>query len=307
MTVMCQPQAIQAGSEVQDQLHVGREDIVFYNVRKDLVRIEITVSNLGLQSSRPTPLRLQAAPLGAFLRWTDLTTLSVPRLESGETVTLAAEVSCPRPQPLGRFDRVPPDRLLTALGMFDDQRRETSAAGQPESATGMVRRGMTRRSVGPTSILPQLPPDPMDLFGHSNPHWAGNVNVLVGKSAVERHVARALRIYPGRDNLAALIVGNGGRDAYSFELRGEGAAWDARLTSTCHSRQRRRAAGFHELAPGPWHAVDGMLVVLLQVRPPTACEFGELAVHVSRRSTGETAIVEFSLDASAQGPGCYAV
>jgi hypothetical protein len=49
----------------------------------------------------------------------------------------------------------------------------------------------------------------------------------------------------------------------------------------------------------------GMLMLALQ--PPATAEAGQVEVHVRQRSTGRTAVVEFSLDARAAGPGCYVV
>jgi hypothetical protein len=46
--------------------------------------------------------------------------------------------------------------------------------------------------------------------------------------------------------------------------------------------------------------------MVLAMRPPVVCEEGNLAVHVTQRSSGKKAAVEFNLDPTAQGPGCYA-
>jgi hypothetical protein len=48
-------------------------------------------------------------------------------------------------------------------------------------------------------------------------------------------------------------------------------------------------------------------MVALTVHPPKECSEDEAEVHVTQRSTGEVAIVEFSLDPNAAGPGCYTV
>ena len=46
---------------------------------------------------------------------------------------------------------------------------------------------------------------------------------------------------------------------------------------------------------------------MLATHPPVDCPAGNLEVHVTRRSFGKTAIVEFNLDPDAQGVGCYFV
>jgi hypothetical protein len=47
--------------------------------------------------------------------------------------------------------------------------------------------------------------------------------------------------------------------------------------------------------------------MLLALRPPKDAGAGAFAVHVTQRSTGQEAVVEFSLDPAAAGPGCYTV
>ncbi len=287
-------------------LHVRREDIVFCNVDRRRVRIEVTVTNSGGSRSARTQLHLQAAPLGAFLPWRDLTSLWVPPMNPASSVTVNTEVVSPRPRSVGRFDRVPPQRLLTALGMSDDDSRGRQQADQSEAATGgLLSRWLSRRSAATTSPSPALPPDPADLLGRANPHWAGNINVLIGRKAVERHRAQALRIYPGRANVAMLVVGDSRPDEYSFELHGEGAKWNACLARKDLQVRRRGPSPDHELELGAWHMVGDRLIVFVIIEPPEWCAAGELDVHVTRKSTGETAIVEFSLDPAAKGPGCY--
>jgi hypothetical protein len=47
--------------------------------------------------------------------------------------------------------------------------------------------------------------------------------------------------------------------------------------------------------------------MMLALRPPEDCEAGGVEVHVEQRSTGQVAIVEFSFDPTALGPGCFVV
>ncbi|HEX4611091.1 MAG TPA: hypothetical protein VH092_23070, partial [Urbifossiella sp.] len=61
-----------------------------------------------------------------------------------------------------------------------------------------------------------------------------------------------------------------------------------------------------QLAEGHWHRLaSGML--LLAVNPPAKAREGVVNVHVRQESSGREAVVEFTLDASARGPGCYKV
>src|SRR6266851_6519720 len=101
-------------SEYEAELLVERTDISFHDLAGDKVRIQVTVHNAGAHRSPPTPMRLESAPLGAFVPWQPLTRLLVPPLEPGESRELTTEVRRPRPAPLGDFNRLPPKRLLTA-------------------------------------------------------------------------------------------------------------------------------------------------------------------------------------------------
>lgn len=264
---------------VASGLEVERTEIVFHNETPDRVRIEITVRNLGEEVTEPTFAVLQAAPLGAFVSWRPLTILSVPALLPGEVLTLETLARVPKLAPLGPPDRVPPGRLLTALGMEEDR-------------PGRV-------------VAGTLPPDPLQLLGRGQHHWAGNLNVFIGGKATERHLAQALRIYPGRTNLAMFVVGTG-RDTYRFELRGLGATWGASLFDlTCQPTLRLDGGGGVPL--DQWCALDGQAMLLLAVQPPEDATAGALEVVVTQRSTGQEAIVEFSLDSTATGPGCFVV
>jgi hypothetical protein len=265
-------------------LHVERTDIGFANIGTDRVGIEIVVINHGEGRSKPAPAVIQAAPLGAFVPWQPVAVALVPALEPGESyrLRLGAHVA---PQPaLGRFDRVPPRRLLTALAADDDA--ETPRRGRPANGT--------------------LPADLFRLLGNANPHWAGNLNIFVNGREVERHLAQALRIYPGRLNLAMFVVGSR-HDAYSFSLHGDGAHWESALYNGTSSASFSGPDQACCLRLGEWVKVTGMGVVILAVKPPCDCERGVVEVRVRQRSTGKQAVVEFSLDPKAAGPGCFVV
>jgi hypothetical protein len=262
-------------------LQVARSEILFADVAPGRVGIEITVRNLGEEPSPPTIALLLAAPLGAFVPWRPMTTLPVPALEPGGAHVLRTEALRPAPKPLGPPDRVPPRKLLTALGAADDR-------PQPPTTT--------------------LPPDINELLGHRNAHWAGNLNVFVGTKAVERHVAQALRIYPGRVNLAMFVVGSGCSDSYRFHLIGEGVDWGAKLydATECktHPLEVSREPPVDE---DRWTTPAGVRMMMLALTPPDGCGSGSVEVHVTQRSSGLEAVVEFSLDPSAAGPGCFVV
>ena len=263
----------------EGRLEVGREDIDFFDAAPGCVRIEITVWNRGDVLSAPTVARVSAAPLGAFVPWRHLLWLPVPAIEPGGSAVLRAEAERSTPRPLGPPDRVPPRRLLTALD-----------AGDEEPA---------RRA--------RLPHDLFDLPRRGNPHFAGNLNVFVGGRDVERHLARALRIYPGRPNLAMFVVGSG-PDAYAFHLTGDAVDWEAQLfDGTSLQSLAVDPRGAASIAPRTWIDVEGRRMMMLLLQPPAGCHRGQVDVHVAQRSSGKQAVVEFDLDPQAAGPGCFVV
>jgi hypothetical protein len=157
---------------------------------------------------------------------------------------------------------------------------------------------------GKTSLAPDL----WDMVGRSQPHWAGNINVFIGREPVERHMAQALRIYPGRTNMAMFLVGDRGRwDAFAFELVGLNPDWKAVLYDATTNKSLVTNPADVPIEEMQWVESNTGLMVMLATQPPADCKTGSLEVHVTRRSCGKTAVVEFSMDSAAKGPGCYFV
>jgi hypothetical protein len=288
-------------------LCVERSDISFCDVREGTVRIEVTVHNVGEQRSRPTPMRLESAPLGAFVPWQPLTQLMVPPLEPGESRALSVDVARPQEAPLGDFDRLPPKRLLTAISSPDQPNQD--ARGGLADVLNLLRRKPSRpASGGRASGKATLASDLFDLTNREHPYWAGNINVFVGKRAVERHRAMALRIYPGRTNLAMFVVGSPGiPDAYAFDLVGLAEDWKANLYDMRGAHSFAIDSSCNPLKQSQWVELDGTTMMVLAICPPAGCQSGKLEVHVTRRSCGKEAVVEFDLDPSAKGAGCYSL
>jgi hypothetical protein len=102
--------------------------------------------------------------------------------------------------------------------------------------------------------------------------------------------------------------GSPGRDAYALRLDGLGKTWDAKLFDmTARESLVPSVSEAAAIGPGDWIQTDGTRVLLLAMRPPKNCSAGTVEVSVTQRSSGRTAIVEFSLDPSAAGRGCYVV
>ncbi len=287
------------------ELIVCPSDITFHDLSPNTIEIRVEVRNEGERRSSPTLMRLESAPFGAFVPSRPLAVVPVPSLDQGEARVVRVEATRPHPKPLGYFDGVPPISVLTALSASPDDPAPQPASGFA-ALLNLIRRPGTSTPAGQNTVTqPSLPPDLWEFCGREQPHWAGNVNVFVGDCAVERHRARALRIYAGRTNLAMFIVGGPGeRDAYAFNLVGLAPDWNAALYDGTNARTIRMGASDTPIQEGLWKEAR-MMVVLLAMRPPVGCKNGTLAVHVTRRSSGKSAVVEFDLDPTAQGPGCY--
>jgi hypothetical protein len=55
---------------------------------------------------------------------------------------------------------------------------------------------------------------------------------------------------------------------------------------------------------GEWFPLSGPGMLFLALCPPRDAHRGIVEVHVEQKSTGQTAVVEFELDARAAGPRC---
>ena len=295
---------LEAMETADSPLHVEREDIRFYNVSPNRVRIEIGVRNDGSFPSRPTTATIEAAPLGAFLPWQPLVTLPVPALIPGQRITLSTEVSTATSSSLGDFFGLPPSRPLATASSDDRDLPFRGGFDVPPPEFRNRRSRSSSRFPEPAPAGP-LPPDPLQAIARGSVHWAGNLNVFIGRKAVERHRAQALRVYPGVVNVAMFFVGRGS-DAYRFSLTGDASPWDAAL----HARRDglsllTSTESGSQIRESEWIEADQLRMLFLTVCPPHECRQGELHVYVEQRSTGEKAVVEFSLDPEAAGPGCY--
>src|SRR4051812_42990056 len=137
------------GTGLWDGLAVDRQDIRFRTRRPGVLSIEVTVHNTGTERSAATFGLLRGAPLGAFVPWRPLGVFEIPAIEPRGSAVVRHEVGYRPPGALAGADKLPPRRLLTALGL-DDPDGDDSA----------------------------LPADPLALFGRGGIHWAGNLNIF---------------------------------------------------------------------------------------------------------------------------------
>lgn len=283
------PSGVRASRErlTDHALVVQRSGIRFHNVALDRVAIEIEVENRGPDRSRPTTLRLESAPFGVFLPWRFLRILPVPSIEPGASAVVTTVARQPRPGA---------DPVLAGLAR---QLPRGLGSGLAPSAT------LQRLLAGLGSVLAsgqrarELPPDLLELLDGPRPHWAGNLDVWIGSRPVERHRAPRLRLHAGQANLAVFCVGQRA-DEYDFLFeRPEG--WKHALL--CDAGElTHRCAPWEELQ---WNRLGGLSGCLCVLRPPADAAAGRVAVHVTQRSSGKSASVEFDLDPEAQGPGCF--
>jgi hypothetical protein len=281
-------------------LRADRTDISFENITPDLVRIDVRVTNEGSLPSPATEVFLESAPLGAFLDWQPLRALAVPALMPGQSTVISGTAWIPRPaEPLNNPKTVTPAQLQAAV----EAPPETETAPEPETATAAP----TARARRPRVLRspPVVAADPLAVLGRGGVYWAGNIDVLMRNKPVERHLARALRIYPGKTNAAMFFVGDR-KDGYRFDLTGLASEWQAELLDMTR-RPTLYPQGAAGVIQGQWLELHGRSVFYLLLRPPRGAERGEVQVHVTRQSDGMEAVVEFSLDSRAAGAGCYTV
>jgi hypothetical protein len=278
-------------------LRVDRTDISFENINAAWLRINVRVTNDGPLPVLPSEMQLESAPLGAFLPWQPLLSVPVPLLMPRQSMVISGVASVPRPALLGQPRGVTPAQLLAALTAPAEALQDPETGPTPRD--NRARRRRLRQS------SPGVAADPFALLGTGGVHWAGNIDVLMRQKAVERHLAQALRVYPGKTNLAMFFVGNR-MDGYRFDLEGMADEWEAELLDMT-GQASLRPNGAPGLVQGEWIELHGCSMFFLVLRPPQSAERGEVQVRVQRQSDGMEAVVEFSLDTRAAGTGCYTV
>ena len=272
-------------------LRADRTDISFQNVTPDVVRVDVRVSNDGSLWSPPTEVALQSAPLGAFLAWQPLLTLAVPALAPRSSAVVSGTAWVPQPP------ATKPEECWSMPPHLLQEFAERVAQEAREEAERLARRSVRRAP-------PVVAADPFAVVGRNGTHWAGNVDILMRGKQAERHLARALRVYPGKTNAAMFFVGDRA-DGYKFELSGDVEDWRCELLDMSRNPSMKptgatpiHTSEYREFTRGTFY---------LLMHPPKDAERGDVAIHVTRQSDGKEAVVEFSLDRRAKGPGCYTV
>jgi len=155
----------------------------------------------------------------------------------------------------------------------------------------------------------------VDLHQGRSVHWVGNINVLIGNVDVERHVARAFRIYPGRANRGVFFLGDKAGESYSFGMKGSGEAWPTKLIRIGCSQNYLGFGQFaggldcpgKQIQPGDWLRLDPVGLIGVEICPPEDATEGGLDIEVCRKSDNRKAVVEFDFSETALGSGCHVV
>ena len=115
-------------------LRIAREDIIFFNRSRDLVQLEVTVHNRGEAVSRPAWMRVNAAPLGAFVDSKPVARLRVPGIPPGGSALVSTTFLTGIRSRRGGRAQLPGDplrpfdpRRVHWAGNFDVHIREESA------------------------------------------------------------------------------------------------------------------------------------------------------------------------------------
>jgi len=276
-----------ARQTVKPRLCVEPSDITVQDVGPDQVRIEVVVHNHGDTTSSARMMRIESAPLGAFVPWKPLAEIWIPPIPPGWVQRVRTVAERIRRQPQGQPPNIAPGRILAAA--FEDGPRPspTEIASPKEQSTGV------------------LAADLLELIGQESTHWAGNLNIFIDDTPVERHSSGKIRIEPGVHNLAMFFVGSD-PDQYRFGIECDQEDWGYQLFDFDHDEAVDfKSQSDSAITLGDWCRVSGHNLFFLTIDPPHKCTGGSINVLVEQKSTSQTAKVEFSFDPEAKGPGCY--
>jgi len=261
-----------------DALAVRREDIHFRASDHGSLEVRIRVRNRGSETSTPTLARIELAAFGAFLPWVPLGEVRVPPVLPGGEVVIGYET--PRVGLDAADDDVPPSgRRFTATG--SDEGRPGYGSLEADMRR---RREEYRQTLLRSGRVPPLLVEMIRIMQEERAHFAANLNVFIGPTPVERHIAQGIQILPGRTNLAKFVVGDR-PDAYAFTATAPDPTWEVDVLGGAET----------VVPPGEWITQDGPAIYLARMRAPDHAVAGKVDVHVRRRSTGEATTVEFEL------------
>ena len=314
-------------------LCVERKGINFYNVAPDRLRIEVTVNNRGYTASGPEAMQLQFAAFGAFVPWTPLQVLQVPPIGAGESRLVGTEAMI-RPdgtlvaidgdqQEEGRNLPAAVQRNLLLQSLLRDDKFKSMTASERIALMGGADWNLQNARSEVANQRKDMQVPQLDLHQGRSVHWVGNVKILIGTTDVERHVAQAYRVYPGKANRSVFYLGYKAGESYRFHMAGTGAEWPTKLIrldgvsfgiflqqiGLHRPTQAAQSSQLFEkkIEPDNWFDVDGFGKIGIEICPPEDATQGSLDIEVCRKSDNRTAVVEFDFSETAPGSGCHVV
>ena len=236
-------------------------------------------------------MEVRVAPFGAFVASKPLEVLAVPSIPPGSSTVMRTVFQERADGELSRLDAASRHR---ALG----QSRLAKQLQVPPKPVASRNRRTLRNVV--TRMLRLVKPDSggtgVELVHEileNTARWAGNFDVHIGSAEAERHISSAIRLVPGKRNVAFFFVGERS-ESFVFDLQGEAAGWEAGLFRT-----------MSKLSLGTPQLLDRETPIFLSVTPPSGTTKGLLAVGVTRHATGQRALVEFGFGVDAIPVGCF--
>jgi len=269
-------------------LEVQREDIRFWSIGTRLVFLSVEVHNRGDRLTATERMEVRVAPFGAFVESEPVAILDVPPVPPGGSVEVGATFE---DDDEGRLRRVSgPARRRAGLRAASELESSRPLAQDNDLIAFRLGRGMAL-SERRLSLLAMK-----SLLGRvlmETAAFAGNFDVHIRGAKAERHMAQAVRLVPGKENVAFFRVGSQAGE-FLFDLQGSASEWGAQLMLA----DRRLELG------EPMSLKDGVWVTLT-VTPPHEATEGLLAVGVTQCETGERALVEFGFGLDTIPPRCF--
>ena len=272
-------------------LDVQREDIRFGNLGPGLIWLEVEVHNRGTRASQVAPMEVRVAPFGAFVASKPLEVLAVPSIPPGSSTVVRTVFQERADGELSRLDAAGRHRALgqSQLG----EQRQVPPKPVASSRTARLRGAVARML---RSVKPRPGGSGVEYVCEvleNTARWAGNFNVHIGSAETERHISCAIRLVPGKRNVAMFVVGER-LESFVFDLQGEAGGWEAGLFTTSE-----------RLPLGTPQLLDREARIFLSVTPPSGTTKGLLAVGVTRHATGQRALVEFGFGVDAIPARCF--
>ncbi|MBL6720488.1 MAG: hypothetical protein ISQ08_03665 [Planctomycetes bacterium] len=276
-------------------LRVGREDLSWRTVGGTAVELTVRVHNDTEAPTRPTWMKVNAAPFGVFVESYPLRRIPVPAVAPGRSIEVQ-----------GIFERseLPVSLWGQSMSGWDSRVDEgKSRAPWYGSSLATLLKALRARRGGSSSVrVPETSTARLaELQGAV--FWAGNFDIRMDRAVAERHRSVLPQLVHGRLAGARFLVGRGSGSlqspVYSFQLlQPEGGSLEARLvlgSSGVPSLGVVSRQAVERLPQVPWGvpvSVDQPEVFLFVESRGQQAPSG-VAVEVTEIASGRCARVEF--------------